>query len=220
MEYVTLLSADCLQRSEGLDDQRFPKAYPVKISKGFLAYVAALAIFVLYSTLIHPVIFFGGLHPQLLALDVVYFAAIFGYIFFSMPTAVVREVDAIVIHFRFRKRVIPLKDIREIRIVHAMDFKAQTLGCKVCKIVWGFPTRLDKTVFVMTHSCCNNYQLGLADMEDFLKDNRPKKDEKTAVVGAHPAIEVLSGEQPSQEVLEAANVDRREEVVDKSSNAV
>eukprot|EP00929_Paragymnodinium_shiwhaense_P020268 TRINITY_DN13565_c0_g1_i1.p1 TRINITY_DN13565_c0_g1~~TRINITY_DN13565_c0_g1_i1.p1 ORF type:complete len:223 (+),score=35.78 TRINITY_DN13565_c0_g1_i1:70-738(+) len=183
MEHVTLLSADCLQRSEGLIDDRFPKEYPVQISRGFLAYVVVLGVFFAYSTLLHPMIFWHGVNLELFLFHMAYATAVFGYIVFQMPTAVVREVDALVIHFRCRKHVIPVREIKEVRIVHSMDFKSQTLSCKLGQCLWGFPTRLDKTVFVLTHSCCNNYQLGLADMEDFLKDNRPKDDNRPSVVG-------------------------------------
>eukprot|EP00421_Protoceratium_reticulatum_P068542 CAMPEP_0168423016 /NCGR_PEP_ID=MMETSP0228-20121227/34090_1 /TAXON_ID=133427 /ORGANISM="Protoceratium reticulatum, Strain CCCM 535 (=CCMP 1889)" /LENGTH=51 /DNA_ID=CAMNT_0008436963 /DNA_START=337 /DNA_END=492 /DNA_ORIENTATION=+ len=40
---------------------------------------------------------------------------------------------------------------------------------------------MDKTIFIFTKSCCNNYQLGLQDMEGFVMDNRPRSSEPQVV---------------------------------------
>merc|ERR1712039_94440 len=77
------------------------------------------------------------------------------------------------IRFWCRERVVPIEEIEEIRIVHTVDCKSQTQTCGTCKCVWGFPTRMDKTVFIYTRSVCSNYQLGLKDMDEFVADNSP-----------------------------------------------
>merc|ERR1711862_62383 len=115
---------------------------PVKVSMGFVAYLSAIGLFIVYTTVIHPILFLDGLQLQLYGLEFVYFAFIIAFVIFQLPRAVVREVDAIVIQFLCRKTVIPLKDIQEVRIVHSLDCKSQAVSCKVCKFVWGFPTRL------------------------------------------------------------------------------
>ena len=50
--------------------------------------------------------------------------------------------------------------------------------------MFGFPTRMDKELIIVSNSCCNNYRVGLAQMEEFINDNEPgEPDPQTSVVG-------------------------------------
>mmetsp|Transcript_67264 Transcript_67264/g.179161 ORF Transcript_67264/g.179161 Transcript_67264/m.179161 type:complete len:207 (-) Transcript_67264:292-912(-) len=203
MEEVTLLTNDALLRSEGLDS--FPKEYKVKQSMGFYCYIGTMAVFILYVTFGHPVIFYGELEPALLLFDVAYFGSVWLFILFQLPRSVVRERDFLVVTFCCRKRKVPISEIEEIRIIHSLDCKSQMHGCR-WKCVWGFPTRMDKTVFIFTHSLCDNYQLGLADMEGFLADNRPRDDPSPQVVGL-PAEEPAASSNAQGTSLDRVAID-------------
>lgn len=170
MERVTLLTQQALAHSQGLDE--FPKEYKVLMSPGFYFYMGCMLTFVSYVTFGHPIIFFGRLNGVLLLIDITYFGALLLFIFFQLPRSVVREREQIVIRFCCRRRTVPISEIEEIRLIHSLDCSSQVYHSCRWKCVWGFPTRMDKTVFIFTRSFCSNYQLGLADMEGFLRDNK------------------------------------------------
>jgi len=166
-----------LCRSEGLE--QFPKEYPVKMSWGFFVYMMLLAVLVIYASLVHPFVTGVGIIGPVLLFDIVYFGAIFTFICCQLPIAVVRERECIIVRFCCRRRVIPIYEITEIRIVSASSCSDQMSTFTLRKCFWGFPTRMDKSIFITTDTCCNNYQLGLIHMEDFLTDNQPRDVEAT-----------------------------------------
>lgn len=177
-EQVTLLGYRELLISEGMD--RFPKEYPIKVSRTLIVYIVILTSMVFYDTFIHPFESTANI-----IFDICYFAGVFFLIICQLPIAVVREREHISIRFCLRRRKIPIEEIEEIRIVSSSSCREQLAARNNCrKCVWGFPTRMDQTIYIYTGSSCNNYQLGLLHVEEFLSDNKPRNETLLSITTA------------------------------------
>mmetsp|Transcript_63790 Transcript_63790/g.149540 ORF Transcript_63790/g.149540 Transcript_63790/m.149540 type:complete len:211 (-) Transcript_63790:188-820(-) len=179
-------TAALLLNSAGIQKNLFPKTYHIKLSKGFVAYLIFLTVFVFAYTL---VIYYapqsdseqrGVAFEHLLFFDVAYCGAILFFILMQVPRRVVRDNDSLKIVFCCRTRLAPIESLVEIRIVRRRRCcdKQGRLCIYPGKCFWGYPTSFDQNVIVVTDSCCNNYFFCLHDMEEFVLDNWPALEEE------------------------------------------
>ncbi|CAE7301016.1 unnamed protein product [Symbiodinium pilosum] len=115
-------TASLLLNSAGIAKHLFPKTYHVKLSKGFIAYLIFLTVFIFAYTL---VIYYapqrhseqiGVAFEHLLIFDVAYCGAILFLILMQVPRRVVRENESLLIVFCCRTRVVRIESLVEIRL--------------------------------------------------------------------------------------------------------
>eukprot|EP00931_Biecheleriopsis_adriatica_P070303 TRINITY_DN44084_c0_g1_i1.p2 TRINITY_DN44084_c0_g1~~TRINITY_DN44084_c0_g1_i1.p2 ORF type:complete len:221 (+),score=39.66 TRINITY_DN44084_c0_g1_i1:81-743(+) len=183
-------TASLLLNCAGVQRNIFPKTYHTRVSRGFIAYLIFLTVFLLgYTVFVYynPVGNDDGTESgigiplwYLLVFDVSYLALLFGFIFSQVPRKVVRENGQILIVFCCRTRVVPIESLVEIRIVRRRRNRCSRKECKLClypwKCFWGYPTNFDRNIIVVTDTTCNNYFFCLKEMEEFMADNWPEPD--------------------------------------------
>lgn len=193
-------TSSLLANAAGVRRQAFPKTYTVRLTWGFYGYLVIVTVMIFgytaavawYSGGVFTLAEFGFV----VLFDTAYVAFILSFIFCQVPRTVIRENDRLVFAFCCRKRSVPISSIVEIRIVKRRKFKRgdcfqchRGLLCKYpTKCFWGYPTNFDRNIIVVSDTSCNNYLFSLIEMEDFVADNWPERDDDTVLA---PEPEVL-----------------------------
>lgn len=174
-------TAALLLNCAGVQRHLFPKTYHIVVSKGFIAYLLFLTVFVFAYTIIlyyapeQGSADLGVSFEHLLLFDLVYCSICIFIILMQVPRKIVRENDKLLIVFCCRTRVVPIESLIEIRIIRRR--KCCDRQGRLClypsKCFWGYPTNFERNIIVVTDSCCNNYFFCVHEMEEFMADNWP-----------------------------------------------
>eukprot|EP00435_Cladocopium_sp_Y103_P073518 s35_g44.t1 len=155
-------TAALLLNCAGVQRHLFPKTYHIVVSKGFIAYLLFLTVFVFLPCKLQIAWKFAVvLHLHLHHSDA--------------SAAQDSEGKRQVAHRLLLTRVVPIESLIEIRIIRRR--KCCDRQGRLClypsKCFWGYPTNFERNIIVVTDSCCNNYFFCVHEMEEFMADNWP-----------------------------------------------